>query len=52
RECVHSVKYRIAKSANQLPVLAQNLIPGIEVGSRHRSSWPEWFEPETLTPRR
>lgn len=47
RECVHSVKYRIAKSANQLPVLAQNLIPCIEVGSRHRSSWPEWFEPET-----
>ncbi len=44
RECVHSVKYRIAKSANQLPVLAQTLIPCIEAGSRHRSSWPEWFE--------
>jgi methylenetetrahydrofolate reductase (NADPH) len=46
RECVHSVKYRIAKSANQLPVLAQTLIPCIEAGNRHRSSWPEWFEPE------
>ncbi|AIY41019.1 5,10-methylenetetrahydrofolate reductase [Collimonas arenae] len=50
RECVHSVKYRIAKSANQLPVLAQTLIPCIEAGSRHRSSWPEWFEPEDSTP--
>jgi methylenetetrahydrofolate reductase (NADPH) len=51
RECVHSVKYRIAKSANQLPVLAQTLIPCIEAGNRHRSSWPEWFEPEDSTPR-
>ncbi|MBN3726191.1 methylenetetrahydrofolate reductase C-terminal domain-containing protein [Burkholderia sp. Ac-20379] len=46
RECVHGVKYRIAKSADQLAVLAQTLIPGIEAGERHRSSWPEWFETE------
>lgn len=46
RECVHSVKYRIAKSANQLPVLAQTLIPAIDARERHRSSWPEWFQPE------
>jgi methylenetetrahydrofolate reductase (NADPH) len=52
RECVHSVKYRIAKSANQLPVLAQTLIPCIEAENRHRSSWPEWFEPEDTTPGR
>jgi methylenetetrahydrofolate reductase (NADPH) len=52
RECVHSVKYRIAKSANQLSVLAQTLIPCIEAGNRHRSSWPEWFEPEDSTPGR
>jgi methylenetetrahydrofolate reductase (NADPH) len=52
RECVHSVKYRIAKSANQLPVLAQTLIPCIEAESRHRSSWPEWFEAEDSTPKR
>ncbi|MDN7515007.1 methylenetetrahydrofolate reductase C-terminal domain-containing protein [Burkholderia sp. AU45251] len=52
RECVHSVKYRIAKSANQLPVLAQTLIPCIEARNRHRSSWPEWFEPEESTPGR
>lgn len=52
RECVHGVKYRIAKSANQLPVLAQTLIPCIEEGDRRRSSWPEWFEPEDSTPAR
>jgi methylenetetrahydrofolate reductase (NADPH) len=49
RECVHSVKYRIAKSADQLPVLAQTLIPCVEAGNRHRSSWPEWFEPDDST---
>ncbi|MBB5390311.1 MULTISPECIES: methylenetetrahydrofolate reductase C-terminal domain-containing protein [unclassified Herbaspirillum] len=43
RECVHGVKYRIAKSAGQLPVLALTLIPDIEAGHRRRSSWPEWF---------
>ena len=52
RECVHSVKYRIAKSADQLPALAQTLIPCIEAGDRHRSSWPEWFEPEDPAPGR
>ncbi|MDU4255493.1 methylenetetrahydrofolate reductase C-terminal domain-containing protein [Pseudomonas sp.] len=52
RECVHSIKYRIAKSANQLPVLAQTLIPCVEAQSRHRSSWPEWFEPEETTAER
>lgn len=52
RECVHSVKYRIAKSADQLPVLAQTLIPCIEAEDRHRSSWPEWFEPDDSMPER
>ncbi len=49
QECVHSVKYRIAKSAHQLPVLAQSLIPSVEASDRHRSSWPEWFEPGDST---
>ncbi|KAF0806246.1 methylenetetrahydrofolate reductase [Alcanivorax sp. S71-1-4] len=52
RECVHSVKYRIAKSANQLPVLAHTLIPCVEAAHRYRSSWPEWFEPEAPTSER
>ena len=43
RECVHSVKYRIAKSADQLPVLEQALIPCIEAADRQRSSWSAWF---------
>lgn len=50
RECVHSVKYRIAKSTNQLPALAQTLIPGVEAQDRHRSSWPEWFKREDSAP--
>lgn len=50
RECVHSVKYRIAKSADQLAVLAQTLIPCIDAEHRHRSSWPEWFEPDASNP--
>jgi methylenetetrahydrofolate reductase (NADPH) len=52
RECVHSVKYRIAKSADQLPVLAQTLIPAIDAENRHRSSWPAWFASEDKTPER
>lgn len=52
RECVHSVKYRIAKSANQLPGLGQSLIPCINAENRHRSSWPQWFETEGSTPGR
>lgn len=50
RECVHSVKYRIAKSARQLSVLGETLIPCIDASSRHRSSWPEWFDPKSPTP--
>ncbi|CAM3920182.1 Methylenetetrahydrofolate reductase [Pseudomonas reidholzensis] len=44
RECVHSVKYRTAKSVGQTAVLTERLIPCVEVESRHRSSWPGWFE--------
>jgi methylenetetrahydrofolate reductase (NADPH) len=44
RECIHSVKYRIGKSVGQIPVLAERLIPCIEEASRHRSSWPRWFD--------
>ena len=47
RECVHSVKYRTAKSVGQLPVLAERLIPCVELGSRHRSSWPNWFDADS-----
>lgn len=43
RECVHSVKYRTAKSVNQSDVLTERLIPSIDAHGRHRSSWPGWF---------
>ncbi|MFJ4112845.1 methylenetetrahydrofolate reductase C-terminal domain-containing protein [Pseudomonas sp. NPDC089758] len=54
RECIHSVKYRIAKAVQQTEVLAERLIPCIEVHTRHRSSWPQWFAPQApgrLSPR-
>ncbi|MDU9390026.1 methylenetetrahydrofolate reductase C-terminal domain-containing protein [Pseudomonas sp. zfem002] len=43
RECIHSFKYRTAKSVGQTAVLTERLIPCVEVGGRHRSSWPRWF---------
>lgn len=46
RECIHSVKYRTAKAVGQTAVLSERLIPCVEVGGRHQSSWPEWFEIE------
>ncbi|MGJ7547252.1 methylenetetrahydrofolate reductase C-terminal domain-containing protein [Pseudomonas alloputida] len=53
RECIHSVKYRTAKAVRQTAVLTERLIPCIEVETRHRSSWPQWFEaqpPRQLNP--
>lgn len=43
RECIHSVKYRTAKSAGQTSVLTERLIPCVDADSRHQSSWPRWF---------
>lgn len=44
RECIHSVKYRIAKSVNQLPLLSQSVTPCIDAIDRRQSSWPKWFK--------
>ncbi|EPB7045426.1 TPA: methylenetetrahydrofolate reductase C-terminal domain-containing protein [Pseudomonas aeruginosa] len=44
RECVHSIKYRTAKSVQQTFVLTDRLIPCVDASSRQRSSWPQWFE--------
>ncbi|MHC6227429.1 methylenetetrahydrofolate reductase C-terminal domain-containing protein [Pseudomonas sp. X10] len=44
RECVHSVKYRTAKAVRQTSVLSERLIPCVDADSRHRSSWPGWFD--------
>jgi methylenetetrahydrofolate reductase (NADPH) len=45
RECIHSVKYRTAKSVGRTPVLTERLIPSVEIASRYQSSWPRWFAP-------
>lgn len=47
RERMYSVKYRTAKSVGQIPVLADRLIPCVDQGNRHRSSWPRWFDAES-----
>ncbi|MGE7959142.1 methylenetetrahydrofolate reductase C-terminal domain-containing protein [Pseudomonas sp. NPDC089530] len=44
RECIHGIKYRTAKTVGQTAVLTERLIPCVEAGSRHRSSWPRWFD--------
>ncbi|MBJ9978124.1 methylenetetrahydrofolate reductase C-terminal domain-containing protein [Pseudomonas sp. S75] len=44
RECIHSRKYRTAVTVNQTEALRDRLIPCVEVGNRHRSSWPQWFD--------
>lgn len=48
RECIHSVKYRIAVAVRQTAVLTQRLIPCISAESRHQSSWPVWFDAAQL----
>lgn len=43
RECIHSVKYRVAKSEGLLQELEQMLIPAVPSERRHTSSWPAHF---------
>jgi len=43
RECIHSVKYRLAKVDATLDSLRLNLIPSIPKEIRHTSSYPSYF---------
>lgn len=43
RECIHSVKARLAKAVNQTHLLKENLIPAIPIEVRGTSSWKNWF---------
>lgn len=43
RECIHSVKYRVAKSEGVLHELEQMLVPAVPTERRHTSSWPAHF---------
>lgn len=44
RECIHSVKARLANAVNQTQVLKENLIPAVPIEVRGTSSWQNWFD--------
>ena len=46
RECIHSVKYRIAKDAGVLHQLEMWLVPAVPKKIRHSSSYPPHFRGE------
>lgn len=48
RECIHSVKYRIAKDAGVLDQLETWLIPAVPKEHRHSSSYPPHFRGEGM----
>ena len=50
RECIHSVKARLAKAVGQEKMLKQELIPTVAIETRHSSSWKNWFVPPTSPP--
>lgn len=45
RECIHSVKARLAKRIDRTEVLKSKLIPAVPIETRATSSWKNWFRP-------
>lgn len=45
RECIHSVKARLAKAVDQTQILKDKLIPTVPVVVRGSSSWQNWYLP-------
>lgn len=43
RECIHSVKARLAKAVKQTDILKQELIPTVPIEIRGTSSWKNWY---------
>ncbi|CAM3016832.1 methylenetetrahydrofolate reductase C-terminal domain-containing protein [Acinetobacter celticus] len=43
RECIHSVKARLAKAVDQTIVLKEKLIPTVPIEIRGTSSWKNWY---------
>lgn len=43
RECIHSVKARLAKAVKQTDILKQELIPTVPLEIRGTSSWKNWY---------
>ena len=50
RECIHSVKVRLAETVNQTHVLRENLIPAVPIEVRGTSSWKNWFDADAQGP--
>lgn len=46
RECIHSVKARLAQQVNQVGILKERLIDTVPIESRGTSSWVNWFKPK------
>ncbi|WP_043973101.1 MULTISPECIES: methylenetetrahydrofolate reductase C-terminal domain-containing protein [Acinetobacter] len=44
RECIHSVKARLAKAVGQTELLKTELIPAVSIETRATSSWKNWFK--------
>ena len=43
RECIHSVKARLAKAVKQTEILKNKLIPSVPIELRGTSSWKNWY---------
>ena len=43
RECIHSVKARLAKAVKQTEILQTALIPSVPIEIRGSSSWKNWY---------
>lgn len=43
RECIHSVKARLAEAVGQTDILKQVLIPTVPIEVRGTSSWKNWY---------
>lgn len=43
RECIHSVKARLAKAVEQTQILKDKLIPTVPIATRGSSSWKNWY---------
>ncbi|WP_171526096.1 methylenetetrahydrofolate reductase C-terminal domain-containing protein [Acinetobacter sp. Tr-809] len=43
RECIHSIKARLAKAVKQTELLKTELIPTVAIETRQDSSWKNWY---------
>ncbi|WP_171257921.1 methylenetetrahydrofolate reductase C-terminal domain-containing protein [Acinetobacter gyllenbergii] len=43
RECIHSIKARLAKAVKQTELLKTELIPTVAIKTRQSSSWKNWY---------